>query len=86
MGNYLFCHTCIVKALHVSPQRLSRQRKVKRKQFQRPIVRMTKEDVDKEKLNPFVLMPESIEMSVCGGLLFLVTTLSMCVTPTRNTV
>ena len=28
MGNYLFCHQCVVKALSVSPQRLSRQRKV----------------------------------------------------------
>ena len=25
MGNYLLCHTCIIKALNVSPQRLSRQ-------------------------------------------------------------
>lgn len=64
MGNYLFCHACITKALHVSTQRLSRQRKVKRNQFQRPIVRMTKEDVDKEKVNAFVLMPEAVEMSL----------------------
>lgn len=30
MGNYLFCHNCIKKALKVSSQRLTRQRNVKR--------------------------------------------------------
>lgn len=54
----------IVEALHVSPQRLSRQRKLKRNQFQKPIVHMTKDEVDKESLNPFVQMPEGIETSV----------------------
>ena len=63
MGNYLFCHVCIVKALHFRPQRLSRQRKVKRSQFQKPVVRMTKNDVDKEKVNAFVVMPEAVETS-----------------------
>ena len=65
MGNYLFCHTRIVKALHISPQHLSRQRKVKRNQFQKPVVRMTKDEVDKEKLNSFVQMPKCIETSEC---------------------
>ena len=37
---------------------------MKRNLFQRPIVRMTKEDVDKEKVNAFVLMPEAVEMSL----------------------
>ena len=31
MGNYMFCHSCIRKALKVSAQRLSRQRNVKKK-------------------------------------------------------
>ena len=79
----IFCHTCIVKALHISPQHLSRQRKVKRNRFQKPVVRMTKDEVDREKLNPFVQMPEGIETSVCGGLVFLMTTLLMC-TPMRS--
>lgn len=63
MGNYLFCHTCIVKALSVSPQRLSRQRRVKRNLFQKPVVQMTKTDVDKEKVTAFVVMPEAIQLA-----------------------
>ena len=66
MGNYLFCHTCIVKALHVSPQHLSRQRKVKRSQFQRSLVSMAKIDVDKEKVKAFVVMPKAVEASFSG--------------------
>ena len=54
MGNYHFCPTCIVKVLHTSPQRLSRQRKLKCNQFQKPVVHMTKDEVDEERLNPFV--------------------------------
>ena len=54
----------IVKALHISPQHLSKQRKLKRNQFQKPVVHMTKDEVDKESLKPFVQMPEGIEMSV----------------------
>ena len=61
MGDYLFCHRCIVKGLSVSPQRLSRQRKVKRSMFQRPVVQMTKANVEEEKLKPLVVMPDSIE-------------------------
>lgn len=61
MGNYLFCHQCIVRALSVSPQRLSRQRKVKRSMLQRPVVQMTKSSVEEEKLKPFVVMPDTVE-------------------------
>ena len=64
MGNYLFCHKFIIKVLNVSPQRLSRQRKVKRNQFQKPRVSMTKNEVDKEKVKSFVFMPESVETSL----------------------
>ena len=64
MGNDLFCHRCIVKALNVGPQRLSRQRKVKGNQIQKPLVSMTKNEVDKEKVKSFVYMPESVETSL----------------------
>ena len=64
MGNCLFCHGCIIKALSISPQRLSRQRKVKRSLFQKPVVPMTKNAVNIEKLNAFVVMPEGIEVSI----------------------
>ena len=63
MGNYLFCHTGIIRALSVSPQRLSRQRKVKRNLFQKPVVNMTKSDVNNQKLSAFVLMPDTIEIA-----------------------
>ena len=63
MGNYLFCHQCVRKVLHISKQRLSRQRAIKRKQFQHPVVKKTKREVDSEKLRPFVMMPEEIEVS-----------------------
>ena len=42
MGNYLFCSPCIRKSLGVSPQRLCRQRAIKRKQLQEPLRNMTK--------------------------------------------
>ena len=53
-----------MKALHVSPQRLSRQCKVKRSQFQKPKVSMSKSDVGNEKVMSFVVMPESVETSL----------------------
>ena len=64
MGNYLYCHTCIIKALHVSQQRLSRQRKVKCNHFQQTHCAYNKNNVDKEKLKSFVLMPEVVEISM----------------------
>ena len=33
MGNYLFCQECIMGALNISKQRLTRQRNVKRQQY-----------------------------------------------------
>ena len=63
MGNYIFCHSCLVKALRVSHQRLARQRRIKRNLFQRPLVSMKKSNVEKEKLMPFVVMPEGIDVN-----------------------
>ena len=58
MGNYLFCQECVCAALQISKQRLSRQRNVKRKQYQTPVTSMPKEKVVAERLEPFVVMPE----------------------------
>ena len=55
------------KVLHISKQRLSRQRAIKCKQFQHPVVKKTKREVDSEKLRPFVMMPEEIEVSSTSG-------------------
>ena len=56
--------TSFVKALNVSPQRLSRQCKVKQNQFQKPLVSTTKNEVDNERVKSFVFMPESVETSL----------------------
>ena len=61
MGNYLFCVKCVCAAFHVSPQRLSRLREVKRAQFQTPTVEMLKSEVEKERLSAYVLMPSSCD-------------------------
>ena len=66
MGNYLFCHDCVRKALGISKQRLSRQRQVKRKIFHQRETEMPKKDVDMQKLIPFVVMP--LEIEVCFNL------------------
>ena len=67
MGNYLL--PCVYKALKVSKQHLSRQRKVKRKLFQQQETNMLKEEVEKERLVSFVVMPESF-VFLCGGKAF----------------
>ena len=57
MGNYLFCCRCVCIAFCISPQRLSRQRKVKQAQFQKPTVEMLKTDVEQQNLGQYVVMP-----------------------------
>ena len=61
MGNYLFCHKCVVKTLKISSQRLTRQRKVKRKSVQNPIMQYSKKEVSDKKLTAFVVMPEGVD-------------------------
>ena len=61
MGNYLFCQQCITAALQISKQRLVRQRCVKRNQYQKPVVEMSKENARAEKLESFVLMPDELD-------------------------
>lgn len=58
MGNNLFCQECITAALRISKQLLARERSVKRNQYQKPIVEMSKEHVIMEKIESFVLMPD----------------------------
>lgn len=57
MGNYLFCQECIVKALHVSKQRLARQRAIKRDTVQSNIKTLKKSEVDEKNLKLSVVMP-----------------------------
>ena len=61
MGNYLFCQQCITVALQISKQRLVQQRCVKRNQYQKPVVEMSKENARAEKLQSFVLMPDELD-------------------------
>lgn len=62
MGNYLFCVSCIRSALSVSKQRPHKQREVKQKLNQDPIVEMKKE-VEKQRLGDYVIMPEEVASS-----------------------
>ena len=50
LGNYLYCCSCICAALGVCKARLTRQRNVKRLQSQKPIIHMTKEEVEGQRL------------------------------------
>ena len=51
MGNLLFCSQCIRSTFKISPQRLSRQRDIKRRQFQELISdKMTKQEVEEKRL------------------------------------
>ena len=65
MGNYLFCHACVSKALGVSKQQLSRQHQVKHKLFQQQEVSMSKKDVEEseQNLTSFVVM--LLEIDTC---------------------
>ena len=62
LGNYVYCSACIRLALHVSKDRLARQR-IKRRQSQLPLVEMTKSAVEEKRLGDYVLMPASLETS-----------------------
>ena len=63
MGNYLFCSSCICASLGVSKQRIARQRAMKRKQSQEPIRSMTKEEVEKERVSDYVIMPLNLDIA-----------------------
>ena len=63
MGNYLFCARCVCSAFRISPQRLSRQRNIKRSQSQLPVVEMTKSRVEEERLGEYVVMPAGCDQS-----------------------
>ena len=57
MGNYLFCAKCVCAAFHVSPQRIARQRAIKRNQFQSPTKELSKAHVEEQRLGKYVVMP-----------------------------
>jgi len=54
-GNFLFCEDCIVACLGVHTERLHKQRVIKQKQKQQPILEMTKREVCQKKLESHVL-------------------------------
>ncbi len=54
-GNYLFCVSCIIKALNIHASRLHRLRKIKREQTKALIRRVRKKDVQKEQVRNIVL-------------------------------
>ena len=67
-GNLLFCRDCIVNCLDVHTTLIQRQRLVKQKQKQQPIVEMTKKQVLEQKLQEYVLYNiEETEMLTFGA-------------------
>ena len=56
-GNYLYCYDCILHHLRIHSERLSRQRQIKVRQCQQPILSMTKKEAADQKLLPYVLYP-----------------------------
>lgn len=54
-GNLLFCNSCIVACLDVHCSRIRKQRIIKQKQKQEPILEMTKKEVTEKKLVDYVL-------------------------------
>ena len=54
-GNLLYCRDCLVACLGVHTSRIQRQRQIKQRQKEQPIVEMTKEEVEDRKLVDCVL-------------------------------
>ena len=63
IGNYLYCFNCVRSCLGISKDRLSHQRRIKRQESKEPIVRMTKEEVESQRLSQFVVMPVQSDLS-----------------------
>ena len=63
MGNYLYCNACICAALDISKSRLAHQRSIKRQLYQRPVVEMTKVQVEEQHLGEYIIMPDTVESS-----------------------
>ena len=61
MGNYLYCCECVCSSLGISKQRLANQRKIKRKESQQPLVEMTKQEAEEQRLGEYVVMPIGTE-------------------------
>ena len=63
LGNYLYCFNCIKSSFGISRDRLSHQRSIKRRESKEPVVEMTKQDVEEQRLGEFVIMPSESELS-----------------------
>lgn len=61
-GNFLFCQECIIACLGVHSERLHKQRVIKQKQKDQPIVSMMKSEVTEAKLDKFVLRHDDSEL------------------------
>ena len=56
-------NNCIQSAFGVSKDRLSKQRNIKHQQLQHLIVDMTKAEIEKKRLDNYVIMPEMVEIA-----------------------
>ena len=59
----LYCFNCIKSSFGISRDRLSHQRSIKRRESKEPVVEMTKQDVEEQRLGEFVIMPSESELS-----------------------
>ena len=63
LGKYLYCFNCIKSSFGIARARLSHQRSIKRLESKEPVVEMTKQDVEEQRLGEFVIMPSESELS-----------------------
>lgn len=57
------CAKCVCAAFHVSPQRIARQRAIKRNQFQSPTKELSKAHVEEQRLGKYVVMPVGCDVN-----------------------
>ena len=54
-GNLLFCQQCIIACFGVQSERLHAQRVIKQKQNNQPVLMMTKNNVQEQRVEQYVL-------------------------------
>ena len=62
-GNLLYCAACIRSAFGISKQRIARQRAIKQNASKEPLRRLTKAEVEQQRLGEFVLMPSGCDIA-----------------------
>lgn len=66
-GNLLFCRDCLVTCLDIHTTRIHKQRLIKQRQKEQPILEMTKKEVIEQKLEDYVLHDDDDEVQTFGA-------------------